>query len=72
VVFRDRVGRVVATERVGPLGAPVDLFPKTADVALTLPDSVSAEGGSVEIDPGQQVEEIARINNVAKVPAPVH
>jgi len=69
VVFRDRSGRVVATETLGSLPAPVDLFPKTTDVALTLPDGVEAEGGSVEIDPGQQIEEITKLNNVVKIRA---
>jgi hypothetical protein len=71
VVFRDRAGRAVATDRLGSLAAPVDLFPKTADVALTLPESADAEGGWIEIDPGEQVEEITRLNNTVRVPATV-
>lgn len=66
VVFRNRAGEIVATEKLHPLPAPVDLYPQTVEVALTLPDGATAAGGTVEIDPGHQIEEITRLNNVAK------
>ena len=67
VVFRDRTGKIMATGKVGELPAPVDLYPKTMDVILTLPAGVEATGGSVEIDPDHQIEEITRLNNVVKL-----
>jgi hypothetical protein len=63
VAFRDAAGRVVATAPVTSLAAPVDLVPKTLDVNLTLPEGVSISGGSVEIDPDHQLEEITQLNN---------
>jgi hypothetical protein len=63
VGFRDAQGRLVATAEVGPLEAPVDLFPRTAAVRLALPDGVTADGGSVEIDPDHALEEITTLNN---------
>jgi len=63
VVFRDAAGRVVASAPVPLLAAPIDLVPKTCDVDLVLPSGVSIPGGSVEIDPDRQVEEITEINN---------
>jgi len=69
VVFRDRAGRIVATDRIPPLAAPDDLRPKTIEIRMTLPDGVTASGGAVEIDPEHQLEEITRQNNRAAVPA---
>jgi hypothetical protein len=63
VVFRDAAGRVVATAPVPALAAPVDLQPKTVEVSLLLPESVTVTGGSVELDPNQQLEEITSLNN---------
>jgi hypothetical protein len=63
LAFQDASGRIVATAGIPALPAPVDLWPKTADVVLRLPPGVSAEGGSVEIDPGCALEEITRLNN---------
>jgi hypothetical protein len=68
VVFRDRTGRIVAVDRVPPLPAPLDLMPKTVNVRLCLPDGLGAEGGSVEIDPDNRLEEITKLNNVVHLP----
>jgi hypothetical protein len=67
MVFRNRAGEIIATEKLGPLPAPVDLYPKTAEVTLTLPDGAAVAGGMVEIDPDQRLEEITRLNNVVKL-----
>jgi hypothetical protein len=67
VVFRNRQGSVVATEKVSSIAAPVDLNPKTTEVVLTLPEGVDINGGTVEIDPDHRVEEITRLNNVVKL-----
>ena len=67
VVFRSRTGRILATEIIPPLEAPTDLQPRTVNVRFTLPDGASAEGGSVEIDPDHELEEITTLNNIAHV-----
>ena len=67
VAFRDRSGQIIAKGQLAPIAAPVDLFPKTAEVSLALPEGSSAAGGSVEIDPDHAVEEITRLNNIAKL-----
>ena len=67
VIFRDASGRILATDLVPAIAAPLDLHPRIRDVRLTLPAGATAEGGSVEIDPDHQLEEITRLNNVAKV-----
>jgi hypothetical protein len=67
VVFRDPAGKIIATGKVGPLPAPVDLYPKTTDIVLTLPEGVEATGGAVEIDPDHRLEEITRLNNAVKL-----
>ena len=66
LAVRDRAGRIIATAAVPPIPAPVDLFPKTADVHLLLPTNAALDGGSVELDPGHQLEEITIGNNRAK------
>ena len=67
VAFRDRTGKIIATGKVGPLPAPVDLYPKTMDIVLTLPEGAEATGGAVEIDPDHRIEEITRLNNAVKL-----
>jgi hypothetical protein len=67
VVVRNRAGEIIATEKIPSLPPPIDLYPKTADVALTLPAGVDASGGTVEIDPDHRLEEITRLNNVVKL-----
>jgi hypothetical protein len=67
VVFRDWTGKIIATEKVDPLPAPVDLYPQTTDIVLTLPEGVEATGGTVEIDPDHRIEEITRLYNVVKL-----
>ncbi len=67
VAFRNRAGEIIATTKLGPLPAPVDLQPKTKEVTLTLPVGADTTGGTVEIDPDRQLEEITRLNNAAKL-----
>jgi len=67
VVFHNRAGEVIATGKVPPLPAPVDLYPRTAEVILTLPGDVDATGGVVEIDPDHRLEEITRCNNAVRL-----
>jgi len=67
VVFRDRSGQIVAREEIPAIAAPVDLYPKTADVVLSLPAGINVTGGTVEIDPDHRVEEITRLNNTVKL-----
>lgn len=66
VAVRDAQGKIIATGNVPALAAPVDLVPKTVDVTIALPAGATLEHGSVEIDPGHQVEEITRLNNTAR------
>jgi hypothetical protein len=56
LVLRDRAGSILATARVPPLEAPMDLRPSLATVAI-------------EVGPG--VREITQMNNTVAVPAGV-
>jgi len=67
VVFRDRAGRVRAAAALPELPPPLDLVPRTADVALALPAGVATAGGSVEVDPDGRLREITRRNNVVRM-----
>jgi hypothetical protein len=64
VAVRDAAGHVLATSAIPALAAPIDLVPKTADVVISLPAGSQLTGGSVELDPDHQFEEITEANNV--------
>jgi|SRR5450631_2373682 hypothetical protein len=54
IVLRGGRRKVLATGRAPALNAPLDLYPKTATVSLTLPAGIDWKGGSVTIEPGGQ------------------
>ncbi|MGZ8843115.1 MAG: LamG-like jellyroll fold domain-containing protein, partial [Pyrinomonadaceae bacterium] len=63
VVLADANGKVIASATVPSLKAPLDLFPRTARVTLTIPAGASIRGGSVILDPDATMKEITRVNN---------
>ena len=63
VVVRDRAGKVLATVAVPSIKAPIDLFPKTAAVELSLPKGAEWKGGSVTVESSGKVPEITQKNN---------
>jgi hypothetical protein len=63
VVVRDRAGKVLATVAVPSIKAPIDLFPKTAEVELSLPKGAEWKGGSVTVESSGKVPEITQRNN---------
>ena len=63
VVLRDKAGKVLASAAVPAIKAPLDLFPKTAAVSLTLPAGADWKGGSVTVESGGKVPEITQMNN---------
>lgn len=66
VVLTDQNGKVIASATVPQLRAPLDLFPRTARVTLTIPAGASIRGGSVILDPDETMKEITRVNNQVK------
>jgi hypothetical protein len=63
VVIRDKDGKVLATAAVPAIKAPLDLFPKTAAVELSLPKGAEWKGGSVSVESSGDVPEITQRNN---------
>jgi hypothetical protein len=64
VVLRDRAGKVLASAAVPAIKAPIDLFPKTAAVELTVPAGADWKGGgSVTVELRGKVPEITEMNN---------
>ena len=63
LVLRDVEGRELASAAIPPLKAPLDLFPKTADVALAIPADANWKGGSVTIEIGGNLPETTLKNN---------
>jgi hypothetical protein len=63
VVLRDKDGKVLATASAPALKAPLDLFPKTAQVTLNVPAKADWKGGSVTIEPNGGEPEITTMNN---------
>ncbi len=68
IVIKSADGSVVASAVVPALAAPIDLQPKTTEVTLHLPGGTRLAGGSVEIDPDEQLLEITRLNNHIVLP----
>ncbi|MDP2984952.1 MAG: LamG-like jellyroll fold domain-containing protein, partial [Candidatus Latescibacter sp.] len=62
-VIRDRSGKVIASAPVPALKAPVDLLPKTAEVAFKIPTGIDLDGGEVYLDPDRKIKEITVCNN---------
>ncbi|MDP2982216.1 MAG: hypothetical protein Q8O92_02655, partial [Candidatus Latescibacter sp.] len=48
---------------VPALKAPVDLLPKTAEVAFKIPAGIDLDGGEVYLDPDRKIKEITVCNN---------
>jgi len=63
LVLRDAAGRVKGTAPIPPIAAPVDLQPKSVEVRVMLPEGFSLNGGSIELDPENKLEEITTLNN---------
>jgi Concanavalin A-like lectin/glucanases superfamily len=63
VVLRDKAGKVLASASVPSIKAPIDLFPKTASVVLTLPAGADLKGGSVTVESSGKLPEITQMNN---------
>ena len=63
VVLRDRAGKVLASAAVPSIKAPLDLFPKTTEVELSLPKGAEWKGGSVTVESSGKVPEITQMNN---------
>jgi hypothetical protein len=69
LVFRDSSGKVVATAKIPPLKAPLDLLPKTANVSVTIPGGRGRlTGGSVTIESSGPLPEITLMNNRVDLP----
>jgi hypothetical protein len=71
LVFKTSDGSAAVSARILSLPAPVDLLPRTAEVVLPLPHGTQIAGGSVEVDPENQLQEITRLNNRVLLPATV-
>ena len=63
VVLRDKAGKMLASATVPSIKAPLDLFPKTASVSLTLPAGADWKGGSVTVESHGRLPEITQMNN---------
>jgi len=67
VALRDSSGKVLASEKLVGIAAPLDLLPKTVVVTFQIPDNIDSQVCRVEIDPEQRLEEITRLNNEVKL-----
>jgi hypothetical protein len=63
VVLRDKAGKVLASAAVTSIKAPLDLFPKTASVSLTLWAGSDWKDGSLTVESSGDVPEITQMNN---------
>jgi catechol 2,3-dioxygenase-like lactoylglutathione lyase family enzyme len=55
--------KLIASVSVPTVQAPLDLVPKFADVVLTVPSNADLRNCSIQIDPGNELNEITVMNN---------
>jgi hypothetical protein len=68
VVLRDAQGKTLASTSTPTLKAPLDLYPKTATVSLTLPTGANLKSATVTIEPSGPTPEITKRNNKITLP----
>ena len=64
--LRDVKGNLVASASVPPLEAPLDLKPRLTDIKLTVPEGTDLSSGSVIIDPGNDIIQITKRNDIVR------
>jgi hypothetical protein len=68
IALQDGVGKTLATAAIPVIEAPLDLIPKTTEVAIRAPRDLSLSGFRILIDPEKQVQEITTRNNLVVIP----
>ncbi len=70
VALQDAAGVEQARAELGPIEAPLDLYPRRLPFALEIPATVDwpAPGWRIVVDPDGTLAEITRRNNVAEIP----
>jgi Concanavalin A-like lectin/glucanases superfamily len=68
IALQDAVGKTLATAAIPVIEAPLDLIPRTAEVAIRAPRDLSLSGFSVLIDPEKRLKEITAQNNRVVIP----
>lgn len=64
LVLKDASGKVITSEQIRALKAPLDIFPKTCEVILQIPEGTSVIGSRVYIETPEKIKEITKMNNV--------
>jgi hypothetical protein len=67
IVLRNSDGKVIAESDLPSISAPVDLYPKTKEIILSIPGGTGMESLSVQIDPKNSLDEITKRNNTVKI-----
>ena len=60
-------GKTIADGTVPALKAPVDYEPKTVEIELTAPAGTRLSGCCIKLDPGRELTEITRRNNIVMI-----
>jgi hypothetical protein len=63
----DQNGAARATISVPRLEAPLDLYPRTVTVTISVPANLQVEGCALVLDPELKLKEITRVNNSVKL-----
>ena len=67
VALIDEKGNIVSSVLSPIIKAPHDLIPKTAEIEIKIPEQISTQNLSVQIDPEQKIKEVSRNNNKVKL-----
>jgi hypothetical protein len=63
-VLKDPTGKVISSVKVPAIAAPVDLYPKTAEIIFSVP---AGENYSIELDPDGLLCELNKKNNIVVI-----
>lgn len=66
IELRDANGVVVSTQMISPVEAPLDLTPRWVDIKFELPVDVDLRHGIIQIDPGNEIDQITKLNDSVK------
>jgi hypothetical protein len=67
LAIKDSAGRIIASAKIDPIEAPVDLLPRWKSIVIPTGPGIDLTGGIIILDPEEKISEITRLNNKLKL-----